>query len=127
MSFAVKLDENLGRSHVALLQRAGYKADRVYDEAMSGAEGSVVWEGVCTEGRFLTTLDLDLDFSDVRRYPPGSHPGILLIRPRNRSTTAVARVLARVIAEQPLETLRGCLSVADESFTRVRRASQADL
>ena len=55
MSFAVKLDENLGRSHVALLQRAGYKADRVYDEAMSGAEDSVVWERVCAEGRFLIT------------------------------------------------------------------------
>ena len=73
MSFAVKLDENLGRSHVALLQRAGYKADRVYDEAMSGAEDSVVWERVCAEGRFLITLDLD--FSDVRRYPPGSPRG----------------------------------------------------
>jgi predicted nuclease of predicted toxin-antitoxin system len=125
MSFAVKLDGNLGRSQVALLQRAGYKADRVYDEAMSGAEDSVVWERVCAEGRFLITLDLD--FSDVRRYPPGTHPGILLIRPRNRSTTAVARVLARVIAEQPLETLQGCLSVADDSFTRVRRPSQGDV
>jgi predicted nuclease of predicted toxin-antitoxin system len=66
----------------------------------------VVWEHVCADRRFFITLDLD--FSDVRRYQPGTHPGILLIRPRNRSASAVAKVLARVIAEQPLDTLRGC-------------------
>jgi hypothetical protein len=44
MSLAVKLDENLGRSHVAALQRTGYEADRVHDEGMSGAEDGVVWE-----------------------------------------------------------------------------------
>jgi hypothetical protein len=32
------------------------------------------------EGRLFVTLDLD--FSDVRRYKPGTHPGIFLIRVR---------------------------------------------
>lgn len=77
--------------------------------------------GACAEGRFFITLDLD--FSDVRRCQPGTHPGILLIRAKNRSAAAVAEVLARVIAEQPLHTLQGCLSVADESLTRIRRPS----
>jgi predicted nuclease of predicted toxin-antitoxin system len=124
MSLEAKFDENLGRSHVALLQRAGYEADRVHDQGLSGAEDGMVWQRVCTESRFFITLDLD--FSDVRQYPPGTHPGILLIRPRNRSAAAVARVLARVLDGQPVETLRGCLSVADEVFTRVRRPSEAD-
>jgi predicted nuclease of predicted toxin-antitoxin system len=104
MSFAVKLDENLARAHVALLRSAGYDADRVYDEGLSGAEDRVVWERVCAEGRFFITLDLD--FSDVRRYPPGTHPGILLIRAKNRSAAAVTAVLVRVIAEQPLHAAR---------------------
>jgi hypothetical protein len=30
------------------------------------------------EGRLFVTLDLD--FSDVRRYKPGTHPDILLIQ-----------------------------------------------
>jgi predicted nuclease of predicted toxin-antitoxin system len=123
MSVPVKLDENLGRAHVQLLQDAGYRADRVHDEGLSGAADAAVWERVCAEGRFFITLDTD--FSDVRRYQPGTHPGILLIRARNRSRSAVAKVLARVIAEQSLENLRGCLAVADESFTRIRRASSA--
>ena len=121
MSFTVKLDENLARAHVALLRSAGYDADRVYDEGLSGTADRVVWERVCAEGRFFITLDLD--FSDVRRYPPGTHPGILLIRAKNRSAAAVTEVLARVIAEQPLHTLQGCLAVADASLTRIRRPS----
>lgn len=115
----VKLDENLGRSHVALLRQSGYEADRVHDEGLSGAADSVVWGQVCAEKRFFITIDLD--FADVRRYSPGSHPGILLIRTRNRSRSAALDVLKRVLSEQHLDRLAGCLSVADETHTRIRR------
>lgn len=97
MSVAVKLNENLGRTHVEILRNAGYEVDRVHDQGLSGAADATVWEHVCSIDRFLVTLDLD--FSDVRRYPPGTYPGILLIRARSRSRTAVAGVLSRVIAE----------------------------
>lgn len=121
MTFSVKLDENLGRTHVKFLRELGYEADRVHDQGLSGANDEKVWERVCAEGRFLITLDLD--FSDVRRYRPGSHPGILLVRARSRSREAVLQALRRVLAEQPLESLRGCLAVATEELTRVRRPS----
>ena len=32
----IKVDENLGRPHVALLKRHGYEADRLFDEDLSG-------------------------------------------------------------------------------------------
>lgn len=118
-TFPVKLDENLGRTHVTLLQQSGYTADRVYDEGLSGAADEVVWQRVCTEERFFVTLDLD--FSDVRRFPPGTHPGILLLRPHSRSRDAVTRVLSRVLQEYALEDLQGCLVVADEQHSRIRR------
>jgi predicted nuclease of predicted toxin-antitoxin system len=121
MSFAVKLDENLGRPHVELLRQAGLDADRVSDQGLSGATYKIIWERCCAEARFFITLDLD--FADVRQYPPGSHPGILLIRSRNRSAAAVTQVLKRVIAERRLDSLRGCLAVADDAFTRIRYPS----
>ena len=119
MSFTVKLDENLARAHLDLVRQAGYDVDRVYDEGLSGAADERIWDHVCAEGRLFVTLDLD--FSDVRRYKPGTHPGILLIRARSRSATAVTEVPARIIAERSLDDLSGCLAVADESFTRIRR------
>lgn len=118
-TFAVKLDENLGQSHTKLLREAGYVAQRVHDQGMSGTEDNELWEHVCAETRFFITLDLD--FSDVRRFSPGSHPGILLLRPRSRSRDAALAVLARVLEEHPFEKLAGCLVVADELRTRIRR------
>ena len=121
----IKLDENLGRTHTALLQQAGYEADRVHDEGLSGVSDSALWEHVCEEDRFFITLDLD--FADVRRFPPGSHPGILLLRPHHRSRDAVTRILNRFLREHALESLQGCLAIADEAHTRIRRRPEPPL
>jgi predicted nuclease of predicted toxin-antitoxin system len=115
----VKLAENLSQSHADFLRAAGYAADRVTDEGLSGADDAVVWHRAVADGRFFITLDRD--FADVRRFPPGNHPGILLVRPRNRSRNAVQDILERVVRECPLDTLTGCFVVADVNHTRIRR------
>jgi len=115
----VKLDENLGQSHALLVRDAGHVTQRVTEQGLSGAKDPAVWQHVCDTGCFFITLDLD--FSDVRRFVPGTHPGILLIRPRGKGREAVAGVIQRVLAEHGLKPLVGCLAVADESRTRIRR------
>lgn len=120
-AFRIKLDENLGQSHAALLRGARYEVDRVTDEGLSGTADADLWPVVCREGRFFITLDLD--FSDVRHIVPGSHPGILLLRPISQSRDAALAVLTRVLSEVPLPTLAGCLAIADERRTRIRRPS----
>ncbi len=119
MTPPVKLDENMSLSHAQSLVARGYAADRVTDEGLSGADDTTVWQRVCAEGRFFVTLDLD--FSDVRQFPPGSHPGLLLIRARSRSRDAVQDILDRVVREYTLESLAGCFVVADAAHTRIRR------
>ncbi len=114
----VKLDENLGLSHVSLLKEFDYEVDRVTDEGLSGASDIEVWQRVCNEKRFFVTLDTD--FSDIRKFSPGSHHGILLLRPKGKGKLAVESVLKRVIKEHPLESLSGLLTVADEKHTRIR-------
>src|SRR5438128_7423745 len=102
----VKLDENLAQAHVDFLNGAGYAAERVTDEGLSGADDPVVWQRAVSEGRLFITLDLD--FADIRRFPPGSHPGIVLLRPRSRSRDAVLEILRPLVQEQPLDTLTCC-------------------
>jgi predicted nuclease of predicted toxin-antitoxin system len=120
----IKLDENLGRQHASLLRTAGHVAERVTEQGMSGAPDVAVWKYVCEQGYFFITLDLD--FSDIRRYEPGTHPGVLLIRAHSKSRQAVIQVLERVLRQYPMETLAGCLAVADEDSLRVRRPRGAD-
>ena len=123
-AFLLKLDENLSQTHVEFLNAAGYSAERVTDEGLSGADDAVVWQRAVAESRFFITLDLN--FADVRRFPPGSHPGILLLRPPSRSRDAVLEILERVLQEQPLNTLMGCFAVADINHTRIRRPPPPD-
>jgi predicted nuclease of predicted toxin-antitoxin system len=117
--FSIKLDENLGASHQRLLRAAGYDADRVIDEGLGGAGDEHVWEIVQQAGRLFVTMDLG--FSDARRYPPGAHRGILVLRAREPGPLVALAILQRVVSEQPLPELTGCLAVADERRTRVRR------
>lgn len=121
MRFRIKLDENLGRTHQRFLQSLGYDVDLVIDQGLSGASDEAVWQHVREENRLFITLDLD--FSDIRRYQPGSHPGVLLLRPETRGRQSVLRVLQRVCEEFPLQSLYGCVAVADATKTRVRRPS----
>jgi len=116
-----KLDENLGHSHAELVRAADHVAARVTEQDLSRAKDPAVWQHVCDTGCFFITLDLDS--SAVRRFVPGTHPGILLIRARGKCREAVARVLRRVLSEHGLRSLVGCLAVADESRTRIRRPS----
>jgi predicted nuclease of predicted toxin-antitoxin system len=70
-----KVDENLPTEYAPILREAGFEADTVSDEKLSGAGDSVLSERCCTED-----LTLDLDFANVQAYPPKSHPGIVVFR-----------------------------------------------
>jgi len=122
VSFAVKLDENLGLAHAKQFRDAGYDCDRATEEGLSGVDDDRVWQRVIAERRFFVTLDLD--FSDIRDHKPGEHPGLLLIRGAGNDGDAVARIIARVLASHDLRELAGCLVVADSEKTRIRRPSE---
>ena len=75
----VKLDEDLPRAAVFLLRSAGEDAQTVHEQGMNGWQDPDLWRAVQTEGPFLITGDKG--FADLRSYPPGSHCGVLLLRP----------------------------------------------
>jgi predicted nuclease of predicted toxin-antitoxin system len=71
----VKIDENLPDRVAASLAALGHDADTVVGEGLGGAKDEDLWPQVQEAARFLITKDLG--FSDERRYPSGSHEGIL--------------------------------------------------
>ena len=74
----IELDENLPDRLVSALTGLGHHVDTVYAERMNGRIDADVWNVTQTARRFFITQDLD--FSDIRRYTPGTHAGLLLVR-----------------------------------------------
>ncbi len=89
-----KLDENLPRDAKALLLTAGHDAETATDEHLGGNPDLKVLDACRTESRILITLDLD--FADIRLYPPSTHPGVWVLRPATQSI------------ENTLSVLKGC-------------------
>ncbi len=50
------------------------------------------------EGRFLITQDLD--FSDVRRFQPGTHHGLLLVRLPEAGRAVLTRTIVEVFSRE---------------------------
>lgn len=109
-------DENLGQRLRPLLAEHHHDVDAVVDEGLGGADDDAVAAAAQCEGRMLLTLDLD--FSDIARFVPGSHPGIVVIRvPEPRPSLVTAVLLAR----HSLDDLAGCTVIAQFGGVRVRR------
>ena len=76
----VKLDENIPVRLAGELTNLGHDVDTVASEGLKGRPDGDVWSASRREERFL--ISQDLDFSDVRQFKPGTHPGLLLVRLR---------------------------------------------
>ncbi len=77
----LKLDENLSRHLKPALVSLQHDVVTVIDEDLLSQPDPIVAAAAKSEGRILLTLDLE--FADLRKYPPGSHPGIILCQPRS--------------------------------------------
>jgi predicted nuclease of predicted toxin-antitoxin system len=77
----IKLDENLPERPAQELAALGHDVDTVRAEHLAGRPDNEIWQAAQSVDRFLITQDLD--FSDVRRYTPGTHGGLLLVRSRS--------------------------------------------
>ena len=84
-----KIDENLPTEYAPILREAGFEADTVSDEKLSGAGDSVLSECVL--------MTLDLDFANVQAYPPKSHPGIVVFRSKSQDKPTLVALLKRLV------------------------------
>lgn len=118
----IKLDENIPATLTTRLAELGHDADSVPDENLTGQPDTAIWASALAENRFLVTQDLD--FSDASQMPPGSHPGILLLRLPAPSRKALFERIEALFATEPIEQWPGCLVIATERKIRIRRPSQ---
>lgn len=113
----LKLDENLPESLVTELSALGDDTDNVRQEGIAGHDDTDVWAAAQAAGRFLITQDLD--FSDVRKFQPGTHHGLLLIRLHDAGRTRLTRRIAEAFSVEDVESWSRCFVVLSEHKLRV--------
>lgn len=115
----LKLDENLSHHLAPTLSSLGHDVKTTAEEGLLSRPDTDVAAAAKNEGRLLLTLDLE--FGDLRKYPPGTHPGVILFRPRTYGPLAVNRFVEEFIRNSKLELFAGSVVVVDPDRVRVRR------
>lgn len=115
----IKVDENIPLRLVAVLRDAGHDVHTVPDEGLTSRPDTDVWSAACRKERFLITQDLD--FSDIRRFQPGTHPGLLVVRLREPGAVALSARVSAALQTTSIESLAGCLAVLTERKLRIKR------
>jgi predicted nuclease of predicted toxin-antitoxin system len=119
-----KVDENLHPDVVVLLQQRGHDAVSVSTQGLRGASDRVIADVCQRESRALVTLDLD--FGDIRTYPPEQFSGLVVLRISNHSRPYVLRVVERMLSLLDREPLTGHLWIVEEHRVRIRHAEDRD-
>lgn len=114
------LDANMPRSALAVFARFEHEAVLARDIGLGSASDDDIAAHARSTGSVLLTRDLD--FADIRRYPPEEHNGIVVLRlPDSTVAAEIALVLQRFLTEPTfVGALPGRLAVVELDRARFR-------
>lgn len=113
-----KVDENLPLEVAEHLRDGGYDAASVQEEALQGAMDDDLIDICLKEQRILVTLDLD--FADIRVYPPQNYPGLIVLRLHKQDKISLLKVWQRTVPLLDKEPIEQRIWIVDESHIRIR-------
>lgn len=119
MAVRFKLDENLPRAAQDLLISAGHSAETALAEGLGGRSDRAVPDASVSEGRVLVTFDLD--FADIRNYPPADHRGLWVLRPVAQSVDNTLFLLRRALTLLESEAVDRRRWVIESGRVRIRK------
>ncbi|MGH8499556.1 MAG: DUF5615 family PIN-like protein [Methylococcales bacterium] len=114
----LKIDENLPAEIAVLLQEAGYNATTVLEQELGGSVDPSIASMCRNENRALVTLDMD--FADIRTYPPNQYPGLIVLRPRRQDKPHLVRTVTSLIPIFSKEPLQHRLWIVENDKIRFR-------
>ncbi len=118
------VDANMPRSAVALLQSLGHAAEHVRDLGLGEAPDIQIAARARSTGAVLLTRDLD--FADIRYYPPADYQGLIVMRlPDDAVTREIVNLLERFLKQTEfVALLPGHLVILEKDHVRFRPALQ---
>jgi len=115
-----KVDENLPREVIQILVAAGHDSVSALDQDLGGEPDEVLLRICAAEGRAIVTEDLD--FADLRRFPPNEHAGIVVFRLRRPGLNAAVEATELLLRQINVDELPGKLIIVESGRFRLREA-----
>lgn len=111
------VDESLPRAVTRALVAAAHDAVDVRDVGLRGATDDAIAARAQTESRIIVSGDLD--FSNALRFPPGTHPGIIVARlPDIFSPDEIASRIVTAVSDIGAN-LAGTITIVEPTRVRV--------
>jgi predicted nuclease of predicted toxin-antitoxin system len=111
-------DECVYNITTLFVRSLGHNILTVQETGLAGTSDENVLRFAIEHERILITIDMD--FSNIRRFPPKSHTGIIVLKIRPQTVEKVHKVLAQVLRELDAEQLGKSLVIIDQGKYRVR-------
>ena len=118
-----KLDGHFGNRIKKIFLDSGYDTETVRDENLQGIPDKNLFEVCKKESRCIVTLDLD--FSDVIRFPPEKTPGIVILRPRKRVTLKnLESLVLQLLKFAKSTTIESQLWIVEKNKIRIHKPEE---
>ena len=114
------IDANLPRSLVVFVSKLGHEPQFARDIGLSTAPDSEIAAHAKKTGAAILTRDLD--FADIRQYPPEHYSGIVVLRVADDAIAPhIVSVAGRFLREQDfVSQLPGRLAIVERDRVRFR-------
>ena len=116
------IDECVLGKTVKLLKNSGFSVITIQELGKASATNGTVIEIANQEKSVIITNDVD--FGNLILYPLGSHPGIIVLRPRLDTPDAIEdvhKILLRLIKELKPSEIEKSLIIVDRNKYRLRK------
>ena len=111
-------DECVYKSTVDLLRSWGHDVLTTQEAGLAGKRDEEILAYAVMHERVLITIDMD--FSNIRHYPPKSHKGIIVAKIRPRNADAVHKALKHLLNNIKPDRLSKSLVIVDQNKYRIR-------
>lgn len=115
----LKADENVPARIVDLLREFGHDVITVPEEDPVGAPDARLASETAADDQTLLTLDRG--FADIRRYRPGTHPGVFVVHARELRPGILHDLVASFLKVHTFDEFAGCNVVTEPGAVRARR------
>ena len=113
-----KTDENLHDDVAALPAGEGHDVHTARAEGLRGCADAVLAQHCRHEERSLVRLDLD--FADIRVFPPAASSGMIVLRVADQSRQHILDVVGKILNLLKSEPVAGRLWIVSEAGVRIR-------